>query len=321
MRLWLICVATSFLQVAASCPANYDDDDSLVLLALKSVTLTEADSEAHHQAAEEVREEVLNLVSADLRELDHSPEGKVDTQKAPPLTTTLTAALPTPDRNAEVRDQALKLVSADLMELGQLLQQQAPPMNSTFNSTHTGVLQTRGISDWWLLSLVAVASTAGVFIVACFCTSCCSDRRREKQKLIEESDVVEVWKKMKGEDPKIRLTALFNKLDEILQDDDSPPGFITLQDLQDAQKDPALARELKHLGISDADCSAVFMMLDTAHHSGDAESKRRRGMMHDAPGLVGIDEFVNGCLTQGVLPPPSRKERTFSLNPGEIYLN
>lgn len=316
MRLWLVCIATGFLEVAASCPANYDDDDSSVLLALRSFTLTEAESEAHHQAAVEVRDEVLNLVAADLRDLQQSSEGKVHSQKAPPLTTTLLAGSPRPDRNSQVRDEALKLVSTDLTELGQLLQQQAPLINSTSNLTHTGAFRTRGISEWWFRHSVAAASITGLLIVACFWTSCCSDRRQAGQQLVDESDVVEVWKKTQGVDPKVRLTALFNKLDEVEQSDDSPPGFITLQDLKDAQKDAAMARELKYLGISDTDCSAVFMMLDTGNHSGNAKGQR-----HDAPGLVNIDEFVNGCLTQGVLPPPSRKERTFSLHHDEIFLS
>lgn len=90
----------------------------------------------------------------------------------------------------------------------------------------------------------------------------------------------EVW--IQHGTAKARLNILFGDIDAACQSADSPPGYMSLSDLQHAMKDHRVAAEMESVGISCKVALTIFHLLD-----------------EDQDGLVDQQEFVDGCLEMG----------------------
>lgn len=261
LTLWAVGWAFAGFGQAEDISANYADD-AMVMLSLKRITSfakTELESAAHHQSAEEVRDEVLNSVFADTTELDQL----LKRQKSLP------AGIQLPNVTYTTASNTTRSESS-----------------SWAWGSSVGIVHSLAS---WLVS--QKASTYGILASAalafCCMWSCIQMQRTvsNRQKQHEDEDgVVEIWQK---ETQAKRLRALFSGIDDVTQSDDSPEGCFTEQDLHLAMSQKSLREELEKFGIAAADCSAVFKMLDR----------------NDA-GFVHVEEFIRGCTTKGILPPP-----------------
>lgn len=235
----------NFIQVRASSISHADD--VTVMLSVKSFTRTDSENEEQHQAAVEVRNEVLSMVSQDLKEAD---------QQSSPNDTL--ARIPGSSKST--------------------------PLNSTpVNSTST-----EGFSDFLLQVHKRPATWFGIggaVLLVCCCTYSLgvlklTGRRGNTARPAADCEPVEVWQKESQKSHHDRLIALFERLDEVHQDADSPPGFINASDLLEALQDRELARELNILGISKEEANSIFRLLD-----------------RDDDGFVSLQEYVAGiCL-------------------------
>lgn len=89
---------------------------------------------------------------------------------------------------------------------------------------------------------------------------------------------IEIWEKRKVERSQF-LKNIFERLDEMEQTVESPPGLINAKNLENAFFDAELNNALTRLGITESEFKRIFKDLD------------RKGT-----GFVNIDEFVNGLL-------------------------
>jgi len=221
-------IASSSAEVLASVP----QDDVTIMLAVKSFTYTESENEVQHQAAAEVRAEVLGMVSADIQELDHFFQAGV----SPPNQT-----------SRAIHGRA-----------------KTTPFNQTIPELIIEPHQEghRPLSG----QQAAFVTAAAAFLLVCCWGACCRPKGRRKGGYVDYADdedaIVEVWEKRSTQPPEERIIALFKELDEIEQSDTSPPGYITKDDMYTAFNDARVARELAQLGISQEYCAAAFRMLD-----------------------------------------------------------
>lgn len=127
----------------------------------------------------------------------------------------------------------------------------------------------------------------GALLLGFLCIFTCGDvkRRASSPWRREDSEPIEVWERTKPRKQQHRLEELFEELDEGVQSEDNPPGYITASDLFKAMSDTRVAGEFKRLGISQKESSTVFRLID-----------------RDGTGLVSLEEFLAGCVSLGLAP-------------------
>jgi hypothetical protein len=212
-------------------------DDVTVMLAVRSFTLAKSGpAEVLHQAAVNMRDKGLSMVSADLQDLD-----KMSLAPTPWHNETHKVVLDSSNSTLAAKERALEGIRHAMLKWG-------------------------GIGSVLLVALVA----------ACFCAFCYGlfsqpgrgqasgrgatsgqPRRALDQHIVQK----EVWRKHDSEE-KARLLALFAAIDELVQSSDNPPGHFTESDMINALQDVAIAKEFRRLDIVQQDASFVFRMLD-----------------------------------------------------------
>lgn len=232
-------------RVAYSSRAHADVDDVVVMLTVRGFTKTNSGNVAVPQAIQYGKYEALGMIAEDLKEVDQLLWGV-----------------------APVQNEA---------------RHAGPPATNMTNIQAQETSSSRGgYGVAWVLVTCAV-------LVAAVCIYCCvplslimKQKNLHKEEEFESPyGVTEIWTK-KVLNPEEYLTNLFDELDDIEQSDDSPPGFISYVDLENAMCNKELLDKLARVGIGVFDCEAVFAELDVT-----------------GSGLVTNEEFIKGCLQRG----------------------
>jgi len=214
------------------------------------------------RATSEVKDEVLRLLSGDVKEL----ERLLPSQKSL-LTVAFTQEFAVSNStNAQRKSQGAVVLHRE--NLGD----QDPP---------------------WVRGLL-YACVGGILLLACLLfrhllgcwelpgkdqSGSFTMRTSVSRRMDEDVGVLEVWEKQQAPNHLLRL---FEEIDEYDQSEVSPPGYINLTDLIHAMEDPRVSAEMVRLGVTFRDSKTVFTMLDT---NGDH--------------LVGVQEFIDELLGMG----------------------
>lgn len=276
-----------------------DADDVTVMLAVKSFTvgtppssavhnsttghLTASDSSVNADAEQQqlrnaAANEVADMVSEDSREIDKLLQATSKQEQQAPS-----------DHRAVFELQNLE------QALSELNQKPTSPAWEAWDETPgsrpvaTQIAQSTGIkvSTFRLQATLVTGALVLAIIVACCCAAFVVHKTvvvREKPEVVPHG-LLETWTRIKHSDKKLarRLTKLFVKLDEMNQSDDSPEGYITLEDFSQALQNQDIADELEKLGLYQAESTSLFEDL--------AKNKDS-----SYPGFVNIEDFVNACV-------------------------
>lgn len=264
----LICACTIVLPMGL-------DDDVTVMLSVRSFTRTDAQQVDPHHDAKAANDLISNTIADNRRALEEQLQEE---------------ALPSEVAVAESVLPESKLFGFAKPETPAVAAPPASPtlVDSAHHKERAGGTSIFGQPMLWIAVLIcALVVAAGC---ACFFLG---RKGRARQRAPKSGPRVwnlkETWTKLKQGDEGVtdRLKALFARLDEIEQSDDSPPGFITAQDLNTAVNDPDIEDELTRLGLFDEDAEPLFELFQLLAEHGD----------RDADGLVSLDEFLGACVT------------------------
>lgn len=186
-------------------------------------------------------------------------------------------------------------LSEHLLELDRLLQETSADERSTFDK-------------YLPPAIVVVAIGALLLGLLCICT-CGAMRRRSQMPLSRgprplDSQPVEVWERKAPRKQQHRLEELFEELDDGEQTEDNPPGYLNASDLYKAMSDKRVAAEFKRMGLTQAESSTVFRLLD-----------------RNGSGLVSLSEFIDGCTSLGVAPDHHRQRNDRKLHHFALHHN
>lgn len=272
---WSVAATT---RISASRLEHVDDGltDVTVMLTVKSFTRTDTEHSDRRQAAKEVKNEIANLVSQNRQALQQMEQ--VADDAVSPFEKTVSVA--------EGVVQAKQLLHGLTDPATQKTVVTQPTLVDS--SKDKGERSSSSTSSPLMIAVVV----CGVFMLcgcACFCWSSRKRRPRKRKRPKPIWHLKEVWTKVDSASAAgssishQRLRALFAALDELDQSDDSPPGYITAQDLCDALEEPEIEAELAHMGLYGDEVEALFdLLIEKATES-------------DHPGMVTLADFLNAC--------------------------
>lgn len=203
-------------------------DDITVMLSVKSITMTDSESRGQNDAAVEVRNEVLNLLSQDLQEY-HSLQAQV-------LTGPTNSSSPnsTPVNLTGTTAKGARWVGKSWPQ--------------SFEETH----------HFWLIIVGAV------ILACCSKYTCAFLLMRSQQHNDEDEALVEIWTREREKTRREQLLVLFEEfdLDNVNSVDVSPDGYVADSDLAILFADRTMARKLERLGVTAKKASIVFTIMD-----------------------------------------------------------
>jgi len=186
------------------------------------------------------------------------------------------------DAQHRAAEEVHSMLSEDLLELDELTKTAAQDSNENAGYPFRIMM---------ILPPMIVGAVFSALLLACCCAFSCNLLKRQVQVRRHRDVPCEVWTR-KVASPQHKLIALFEQLDESDQSVDNPPGFITHASFVKAMSDSAMAGELARLGISHHESHTVFRLID----------KNRNG-------LVSLAEFLEGCMTLGVIDYVPKQQR------------